>query len=107
MSHATASNTLKEVIGQALVDRAYRELLFADRERALTGFELSPADAATLLHLDREMIEAQAAKLGTGAIEMIIVPEPPPGPPKPPVPEPEPKPEPKPEPAPEPKVDGD
>ena len=31
MSQATASNTLKEIIGQALVDREYRELLFADR----------------------------------------------------------------------------
>ncbi len=104
MSHAVASNTLKEIIGQALVDREYRELLFADRERALTGIELSPDDAATLLRLDRETVEAQAANLGTGEIVLMIVPEPPPppppGPPKPPEPKPEPPTPPRPDPKP-------
>jgi outer membrane biosynthesis protein TonB len=107
MSQATASHTLKEIIGQALVDREYREALFADRERALTGFELSHADHAALERLDRETLEAQASKIGTGElVVMIVPPSPEPGPPKPeptPKPEPYPTPEPSPKPGPSPK----
>jgi outer membrane biosynthesis protein TonB len=110
MSQATALYTLKEIIGQALVDREYRELLFADRERALTGFELSHADRTALERLDRETLESQATKVGTGELVVMIVPTPPspePGPPTPeptpPKPEPSPKPDPYPKPEPSPK----
>ncbi len=101
MSQATASHTLKEIIGQALVDREYRELLFADRARALTGFELSHADRAALERLDRETLESQASKVGTG--ELVVMIAPPSPSPEPPTPEPSPKPEPSPTPEPSPK----
>jgi outer membrane biosynthesis protein TonB len=102
MSQATASHTLKEIIGQALVDREYREVLFADRERALTGFELSHADRAALERLDRETLESQASKVGTGELVVFIAPPSPPEPPPTPEPTPTPKPSPKPEPSPKP-----
>jgi hypothetical protein len=104
MSLATASHTLKEIIGQALVDRDYRDLLFDDREQALTGYELSHEDTAALERLDRESLESQATKVGTGELVVMIVP-PEPGPPQPepyPKPEPSPAPEPSPKPAPSP-----
>ncbi len=110
MSQATASHTLKEIIGQALVDREYRELLFADRARALTGFELSHADRAALERLDRETLESQASAIGTGElVVMIVPPSPEPGPPSPgpsPTPPSPTPPSPKPAPSPPPKPKG-
>jgi hypothetical protein len=100
MSQSTASDGLKEVIGRALIDSDYRNLLFEDRPRALKGSKLSPADLAALDRLDRKTLEAQAAKLGPGEIQIMIAPEPSPKKPKS---KPKPKPTPKPEPSPKPK----
>jgi hypothetical protein len=91
MIDVTASDTLREVIGRALVDSDFRDQLFDDRSGALGHFDLSPADLSAIDRLDCEALEAQAAKLGSREIVIMIAPGPPEGPPEPP-PEPSPGP---------------
>jgi len=92
MSHNSHAMGLTEVIGRALVDKDFFEMLFQNRELALRGFDLSDGDRKTLDRLDRATLEAHAEKVGNGPIRLMIVPEPAPAPPPPPPPPPPPKP---------------
>jgi hypothetical protein len=64
---------LSEVIGRALVDANYREQLFEDREAALKGVKLSESDRATLDTIDREMLEAHAARIQGSAATAVTI----------------------------------
>jgi Fic family protein len=55
---------LSEVIGRALTDKEFRDLLFNNRSKAIQGFQLSRGDRVSLERLSREEIEAQAERLG-------------------------------------------
>ena len=55
---------LSEVIGRALTDKEFRDLLFNNRSKAIQGFQLSRGDRVSLERLSREEIEAQTERLG-------------------------------------------
>jgi hypothetical protein len=55
---------LTEVLGRALTDKEFRDLLFNNRSKAIQGFRLSRGDRESLERLSREEIEAEAERLG-------------------------------------------
>lgn len=55
---------IQAVMGRCLLDGAYRELLFADPDRALAGYDLTTNERAALLGVDAEMLDACAEHLG-------------------------------------------
>jgi hypothetical protein len=55
--------TLRDVIGHAIVDLEYRELLFKDPDKALEGLDLTAEEVATLKALERVAFEAEGDEL--------------------------------------------
>ena len=55
---------MQAVIGRCLLDVAFRELLFADPDRALAGYDLTSGERAALFGIDAEMLDACAERLG-------------------------------------------
>ena len=60
---AKRTTALAEVLGRALIDKEFRELLFEDRTKALRGTRLAKADREALDDLDRKEVETQAVRL--------------------------------------------
>jgi hypothetical protein len=56
---------LEAVIGRAMLHEAFRHLLFAEPETALTGYELTEAEVAVLKSADAESLDACAILLGS------------------------------------------
>jgi hypothetical protein len=54
---------VQTIIGRAVTEEEYRELLFSDPEKALEGYELSEEEAAALKGLEREKFDAVAGEL--------------------------------------------
>lgn len=50
-------------LGKALLEEEFRNLLFANPEEALSGFNLTATEKHTLLHLDSETLEWLARTL--------------------------------------------
>jgi hypothetical protein len=55
--------SVKTVIGRAIVESEYRALLFSDPDRALEGYELTEEEAAALRGLERDRFDAVASEL--------------------------------------------
>jgi hypothetical protein len=55
--------SLKTIIGRAIAEPEYRELLFSDPDKALEGYELSDEEAAALRGLERDRFDAVASEL--------------------------------------------
>jgi hypothetical protein len=66
---------LTEVIGRALTDKEFRDLLFNNRSKAIQGFRLSRGDRESLERLSREEIEAEAERLGdrTSLVMRVVI----------------------------------
>ena len=55
---------LKTVIGRAMIDAEFRELLFKDPAQALAGYSLTEDEVRLFQGLEREKFEALAGELG-------------------------------------------
>ena len=58
------SAALSEIVGRALTDAEFRELLFTDRKRAVRGMKLNDADRSALDRLTPDMMREHAERLG-------------------------------------------
>jgi hypothetical protein len=67
------SRGLAELIGRALIDEDFRELLYQDRETALAAYELSEGDVGALDRLQREILEQHAQRFSEGSALAIRV----------------------------------
>ena len=54
---------LEAVIGRAVLDEAFRHLLFADPDTALASYELTEDELAALKRVDAESMDASATVL--------------------------------------------
>lgn len=54
---------VQEIIGKALNDSEYRELLFSDPNKALEGYDLSEEEVKALEELEAEEFEAISGEL--------------------------------------------
>jgi hypothetical protein len=55
---------LEAVIGRAVLDEAFRHLLFADPDRAFVGYRLSSRERTALRSVDVEGLEVWGGNLG-------------------------------------------
>jgi hypothetical protein len=58
-----SADNVKKIIGRAVTDAAFRELLFNKPDEALAGYDLTEAEIASLKNLTREQFDATASKL--------------------------------------------
>ncbi len=58
-----STEAVKTIIGRAVAEEAYRELLFTNPDQALAGFDLTEEETATLKGLKREEFDAAAGDL--------------------------------------------
>ncbi len=59
-----SQQALEAIIGRAMLDTHFRELLFADPDQALAGYDLTREERAVLLSVDAETLDALAERLG-------------------------------------------
>ena len=55
---------LPELIGHALTDASFRQELFADRSKAIEGFQLTASEQEALDSLSQETLEQHAQRFG-------------------------------------------
>ena len=55
--------SVKQIIGRAVAEPEFRELLFTDPGKALEGYELNEQEASALKGLPRENFDAVAGEL--------------------------------------------
>jgi hypothetical protein len=58
-----SKESVKQIIGRALTESDYRELLFGDPEKALEGYDLTEEEAAALNGLEQGRFDAMAGEL--------------------------------------------
>ena len=58
-----SQQSMQAIIGKAIIDTAFRELIFADPEAALAGFELTDGEMVALRAIDFETMECCARTL--------------------------------------------
>ena len=68
-----ASPGLSEVIGRALIEERFREILFQDRESAVRGYQLTDTDMTALDNLSREQLEQHAERFGESSAEGLTI----------------------------------
>ena len=54
---------VRKVIGQAVIDLEFRELLFSNPNKALSGLELTPDEVAMLTGFKREKFDEAATEM--------------------------------------------
>jgi hypothetical protein len=62
-----------ELVGRALTDTEFRELLYRDREAAVQDYQLTPADMEALDKLDRDVLEEHARQFAAGGATEITI----------------------------------
>ena len=77
-----SQEALKELIGRALIDKDFRDELYADRPKAIQGYDLSAEDLAELDKVSHQELEG-LARSGSTAVFICLVSPPPPPPPDP------------------------
>ena len=55
--------SVQTIIGRAVMEAEYRELLFSEPDKALEGYELTEEEAAALKGLERKRFDAVAGEL--------------------------------------------
>jgi hypothetical protein len=53
-----SAESVEQVIGKAVVDGEYRELLFSEPDKALEGYELTEEESTALKGIEREKLDA-------------------------------------------------
>jgi hypothetical protein len=66
------SDQFHDLIGKALVDKTFRDLLFTDRTAALGGYQLSVEEIAYLDQIDQPALEARAQKISSGHPALVV-----------------------------------
>jgi hypothetical protein len=62
-----------EIIGRALTDEDFRKRLFEDRDAALAGRQLAPADVEALDNLPRQQLDEEAQRFARGGATATTV----------------------------------
>jgi hypothetical protein len=68
----TPSQQFHDLIGKAIVDKDFRDLLYTDRAAAIAGFQLSDVEIGYLDQIDRDILETEAKKVASGLPAAII-----------------------------------
>lgn len=58
-----SQEALQKLIGRAVMDKVFRELLFSDPDKAFDGYDLTEDEKTILRELDAEEVAAFAGKL--------------------------------------------
>lgn len=58
-----SQNSVEHVIGKALLDADFRDMLLANPEQALSGFALTESEKKYLKRVDAETLDELAARL--------------------------------------------
>ena len=58
-----STESVKEIIGKAVADGEYRELLFSEPDKALEGYELTEEESTTLKGIEREKFDTVATEI--------------------------------------------
>ncbi len=58
-----SAESVQQIIGRAIGDGAFRELLFSNPDQALAGFDLTAEETSALKGLKREEFDAAASDL--------------------------------------------
>ena len=58
-----SAENVEQIIGKAVVDSEYRELLFTEPDKALEDYELTKEEKSALLGLEREKFDTVAGEL--------------------------------------------
>ncbi len=58
-----SQQTVQNIIGRAVMDEAFRNLLFSDPDKALEGYDLSEEEKRILRNLDADEVSGFAGKL--------------------------------------------
>jgi hypothetical protein len=67
-----SQQAVESVIGKAVMDAAFRDLLIADPEKALADFDLTDTEKAGLKSLDSETLNSLGNTLETRASKMRL-----------------------------------
>ncbi|MGD2147743.1 MAG: Franean1_4349 family RiPP [Anaerolineae bacterium] len=67
-----SKEAVQAVIGKAVMETEFRELLFANPEEALEGYELTDTEVAALKAIDAETMESFAGELDERISRMLI-----------------------------------
>ena len=57
------TDNVQQIIGRAVTDTEFRELLFSDAEKALEGYDLSDEEIAILMDLPQEQFDSMGSEL--------------------------------------------
>jgi hypothetical protein len=71
-----SKEVVEAIIGRAVLDREFREALFANPDEVLAGHDLSEAEVAAFKAIDAEAMESFAGTLDEAFSELTIAPEP-------------------------------
>lgn len=63
-----SKQALEAILGRCVMDDDFRNLLFADPDQALAGYELTREERAALLAVDAETLDALAKRVGVHLI---------------------------------------
>jgi Ribosomally synthesized peptide prototyped by Frankia Franean1_4349. len=58
-----SETAVRKVIGQAVIDMEFRDLLFNNPDKALAGLELTPEEVTTLKAFKREKFDEAATEM--------------------------------------------
>ena len=58
-----SQDAVQSLIGRAVMDKAFRELLFKDPDQAFEGYDLTDKEKTILRELDADEVESFAGKL--------------------------------------------
>ena len=64
--------SVQTIVGKAVLDREYRELLFSHPDDALKGHDLAPGEISSLKALSREKFDAVAGDLEEQMLGSIV-----------------------------------
>jgi hypothetical protein len=70
---ADVSQGFTEVIGRALIDKDFRTRLYEDREAALKGLPLAPADLEALEQVPQKELEQHAERFEQGSATALTI----------------------------------
>jgi len=68
-----SKEAVQAVIGKAVTESEFRELLFANPDEALEGYELTEAETAALKGIDAETMESFAGDLDERISKAFII----------------------------------
>lgn len=73
MDASNASPGLTELLGRALTDTEFRDLLYSDRDAAVRDYQLSETDLQALQNLSREALDEHAQQFAEGSATEITI----------------------------------